>query len=264
MLSKVISEILRIDINFERATELRLRVGAPLIIVYRDFFKKQNKIISNIEINKIISYVTDNSFYAFENDFANGFINFEGYKIAISGEGIFKKKKLISFKNITSLAIRIPHEIQNISKFIFDRIGNSGSVLIIGKTASGKTTILRDIAKQLPLGNNIVIDERGELETYVGSLGISSDIIKKVPAKVAIELAMVGFNPSVILVDELLEKSVIKALYRAKMAGSRIFATFHGETIENYKLSKLYAKNLFEYYALITEKNKLILKASEE
>ena len=92
-----------------------------------------------------------------------------GIRIGICGE-VVKDADVKTIKNFTSLCIRVPHTIKNISLPIFNQILNGGDVnntLIIAPPTCGKTTLIRDIIYQFSSHNyafNVFIaDERGEI-----------------------------------------------------------------------------------------------------
>ena len=104
----------------------------------------------------------------------------------------------------------------------------------------GKTTLLRDLIRQLSDGNAYgpglrvgVVDERSELAgAYRGrpqnDLGMRTDVLDACPKVLGMLLLLRSMSPQVIAVDELGEDADIRALHKAAACGCRLLATIHG------------------------------------
>ncbi len=243
------------NVDIKNTEEIRVRANLPIEIMsggVKVVLKNGNKakIATQKDIADIIAYVTDNSFYAYETQFARGFLSYYGSKIAICGEAVYQGKELVSFRNITSLCIRIPREVKGIADKITAKTKRSDSILLIGMTATGKTTMLRELARKTS-DNTLVVDERKELYLSPNSLGDSTDVIFNMDKVSAIEKAIRGLNPSIIITDELYFQNELEALKKAKQAGISVISSFHGSSLESYFTSSLCEKNLFDKYVVL-------------
>ena len=257
MIKSLLENSIGIEIDTKNLTEVRVRKGLPIVLSYGVVMKTLNshnkEILGTSEIiSSIIATVTENSFYAFEDKFARGFVDYQGAKIAICGEGVYKNKQLISFKNITSLAIRIPRAVLGVADKIVKATDNGElSCLIIGKTATGKTTILRDFAHSIKGKNIVVIDERGEIYLGQKSLGEYADILESVDKETGIMLAIRGLNPDIIICDELYTYNEMQEMYRCKLAGISVISTYHGDNIQSILNSKIFVEGVFDRFVVL-------------
>ena len=136
-----------------------------------------------------------------------------------------------NIKHISSLNIRISKEVKNCSDKVMDHIIKSSTkinnTIIISPPQCGKTTLLRDIVRNLSNGtekynfrgvNVALIDERNEIAgSYLGipqmDVGIRTDIIETCPKDVGIMMVLRSMSPNVIVTDEIGTEKDIKALY---------------------------------------------------
>lgn len=267
MIEMLIHNLISSDIDLSKVIEVRVREGLAIQIsdgTHLSKVKRSGKeLVATRELlENVIKAVTFNSFYAYEEEFCRGFINYYGSKIAIAGTGVFEGKNLKSFKDITSVTIRIPRVVKGISSQLLQHMDNGEkSALIIGKTATGKTTLLRDLCASIKEKNILAIDERGELNLKIGVLGECVDILSHINKEKGIELGIRGLNPDVIVTDELFFAEEIRALLKAKRAGIAVISTFHGDSLESFCECELFQKGLFERYVILdAEKGKCKIK----
>lgn len=222
MLDKLLRKLNLTNIDLNRAYEIRIRENAPVIyfennkkIIYLNDGKKV--IFNKIGISKIVEEITEGSYYSFEEQFAKGFLNYHGAKIALSGEVVYENGVVKTIKNITSVTIRIPKRIEVVSKKIASKAygENQKSVIIVGIASSGKTTYLRDLISR-STKNISVIDERGELYLGENSLGKNADILTYASKITGVEFALRGLNPDIIACDEIWNEQEIEALKKRK------------------------------------------------
>jgi stage III sporulation protein AA len=139
--------------------------------------------------------------------------------------------------------------------------------LIISPPRCGKTTLLRDVIRQLSDGNEKrpgitvgVVDERSEIGAcYMGipqnELGIRTDVLDCCPKAKGMLMLIRSMSPRVIAVDEVGSVEDINAIEYVMNCGCKLIATVHGNSIEDIKnkpiLGKLVEERLFERYVLL-------------
>ncbi|MGL5650526.1 MAG: stage III sporulation protein AA [Paraclostridium sp.] len=276
------------DLNIE---EIRLRVEKPLIINSnnRDYF--YNNSINKLDTKNSNSYVVKKedieqtfqlmckySIHSFIDDIKKGFITLKGgHRVGIVGKVIIEDGQVKNIKHISSLNIRISREILNCSEKVLNHIIKSSNevnnTLIISPPQCGKTTLLRDIVRNLSNGNKVkgfngikvaLIDERNEISgSYLGiaqmDVGIRTDIIETCPKDIGIIMLLRAMSPNLIVTDEIGSEKEIKALYTALNGGVSLITTVHGNSIEDIRerkeLSKLLDKELFKKVIILSAKN---------
>ena len=172
-----------------------------------------------------------------QSSIAKGFINCSGgIRIGLCGTGIIDKDKVTGMRGISSLAIRIPHEIRGCGQAAIDKVkaDTVGSVLILSPPGYGKTTFLRECIRQLSdSGKRVsVADERGELAAVHRGvpqfdLGKESDIMSGVPKAQAVMMLLRAMNPQIIAMDEISSPEDVEAAETASGCGVRLIATAH-------------------------------------
>ena len=111
-------------------------------------------------------------------------------------------------------------------------------VLLIGEPDSGKTTLLRSIARVLAAQDKTVcvIDERREIcpgaTVPYEQKTMAVDEISGLPKAMAVQMALRTLSPQFILLDELGGTEEVRALEQGMFSGSAIIATLHASSWE--------------------------------
>lgn len=255
--------------------EIRLRVNCSVAIVCpgKTYFLKADGAYSEVpfsgnlitfkeDIDKSFRALCKDSVYSFENQIKNGFVTFgKGHRVGVCGTAIIDNHKIIAVRDITSLNIRIAKEFDGCSGDISDILMNScGGLLLAGPPASGKTTVLRDLAKKLSLNANYgfpkisVCDERGELSAVqCGSTGFDvglSDVFAYFPKNESMLMAIRSASPDIIVCDELGGDEDCEGVVQCLNAGVRVIASVHAknarELCSKPQILKIMATGAFE------------------
>lgn len=264
VLGKGVKSILETnEIPFDKLQEIRLRIGKPLIIISNNVEWVMSKIIEKEEFMETLEYVSNYSLYAFENELKQGFITIEGgHRVGISGQVYIENGEVKNFKNISSMNIRVSHEILDCANVILPYITKNREVLntlIISPPRCGKTTLLRDLIRQVSDGNYYVkgctvgvVDERSELGgCYLGvpqkHLGIRTDILDACPKSKGMMMLVRSMSPNVIAVDELGGAEDVHAMEYAMNCGCKMLATAHGSSMEEIRKKPLFEELVKEH-----------------
>ncbi len=262
-------------LNIENFEEIRLRVLKPIIIKEHDketilTIDGQAHILSKEELNKIFEMICSNSIYAYQEELANGFITIQGgHRIGITGKPLYKDSKIYSMKDISSLNIRIARQLLGCAGSIIEKILYE-NILIVALPGVGKTTLLRDIIRQISnSGKNVgIVDERSEIAaSYKGipqnDIGIRSDVIDGVYKADGIKMLVRSMKPDYIATDEIGNDDDIEAIKYAINAGVKIIATAHGGSVEDLKrrkkLYELVEEKIFQKIIFIDKNRKITI-----
>lgn len=273
------------NLNIE---EIRLRIQKPLILNSNNkdyFYNERTKdlslkmdnpyIVTREDVDQTFQIICKYSIHTFMDDITKGFITLRGgHRVGIVGKTIIEEGKVKNIKHISSLNIRVSREIVGCSEKILEHIirndNQVNNTLIISPPQCGKTTLLRDIVRNLSNGNKrygfngtkvALIDERNEISgSYLGipqmDVGIRTDIIETCPKDIGIMMLLRSMSPNVIVTDEIGNESEIKALYTALNGGVSLITTVHGDSIEDIQnrneLSKLLDKELFKKIIILS------------
>jgi len=265
--------------------EIRLRNNNPLSIYLkgRDYFigsdgqiKKsfENAIIVNQQqINNTFQLITNHSIYAYSEEIKNGFITIQGgHRVGIGGKIIYNLTGIESIKNISSLNIRIAREKKEISNhilpYLIDEKRDFYNTLIISPPQCGKTTLLRDIIRNLSNGNEklgrgfkiSLVDERSEIAgVYNGvaqkDVGIRTDILDGCFKADGIIMLIRAMSPEIIAVDEIGGQKDVDAIDEALRAGIKFIATIHGYGLEDIRnrvnLKRIIYEKVFKRFIVL-------------
>lgn len=269
------------DIKMQ-AQEIRLRVNKPISICCSRgiYFLNQNgslvcypsadnMIIRKPDIEESFRNICCYSIYSHQNEIKNGYITIRGgHRVGISGTAVISGGIITGLRDISSINVRVAREVDGCADELLHRLKGSiaSGLLLVGPPSSGKTTILRDIARQLSSGvcgdirKVAVIDERGELAgTYAGvpqnDLGICCDVLDGYPKGIGIMQAVRSLSPEFIICDELGDNEDVSSVEEGLNSGVSIISTIHAGSIEELVKRKqalrLLLTGAFNYVAML-------------
>lgn len=279
---KHIKEALENNISEEEVNiieEIRIRINLPIIVKLEEKEKIIDYKVSTEDINYIFQKICENSIYAYQNQIANGFVTIKGgNRVGIVGTAVVQNGKVTNLNYVSGLNFRIAQEIIGCSNKIMPNIIRGKTIyntLIIAMPGMGKTTLLRDIIRNLSNGftdgntkikgqNISVIDERGEISaTYRGSsqndLGIRTDVLNDIPKAIGMKMAIRSMAPQIIAADEIGSVDDVNAIQYAICCGIKGIFTAHGNSVEDVKknteLKSLIDNKIFEKFIIIKKED---------
>lgn len=264
--------------------EIRLRVGREIVVIFNGkewYLNEAGQVVSDIrdgsrvteqDMEAILSHICSYSIYAFTDEIRQGFLTIPGgHRIGLAGQVILEDEgKIRNMKHIRYMNIRISHEIKGAADTVMPYLYEERSLLstlLISPPGCGKTTLLRDMIRQISDGsrfgegiNVAVVDERSEIAgCYMGSpqndVGIRTDVLDACPKGLGMMMLIRAMAPGVIAVDELGSEEDMQALRQVMQCGSRIIATIHGNSLEEIQkksfLKDLKQKRPFDRYVTL-------------
>ena len=266
--------------------EIRFRTNQPIGFVSagRDFFLSSSGRMtldaedalctSSEEIAEMVSRYCNQSLYAKEEELKNGYITIAGgYRIGVSGRVGTKGQRIESFLYFSGICIRILRQIMGCADAVMPylwKMGEPKSTLIISAPMMGKTTLLRDIARQISDAafshkpqKVCIVDERSEIAGCVYGVpqmevGKRTDVLDGCPKAQGMMMALRALSPNVLMTDELGGEEDAKSVLNAMYAGVKVIASVHGFGMEDVKgrndIQGLIQSGAFERYVVLKGK----------
>lgn len=254
-------------VSEEQVSELRLRVGKPVSYACMGRYNViEGCIVTADDIERAIGMATGHSVYAANDSIARGYLVCgRGYRLGICGEGVMKNGSLFTLKNVTSLCIRLPHEVKGCCDKLGEVLKNTDNTLIISPPGLGKTTMLRECARLLSQDKNVlVLDERGELiPVDEGKISVETgnmcDVACNIPKITAYETLVRTMRPDVIVTDEVFGEREVRAICDISRCGVVVFASLHAGGINEVYASETYRPLLqvMRYFVVLEDVGKV-------
>ena len=244
--------------------EIRIRNGHHILIFSSgkeyELECKRGK-IDNEQINNIFNALLNYSAYAYQDELANGYITIQGgHRVGVCGKTVLENGRVKTIKDISSINIRRSREIIGVSDpcmgYLQNEKGQIYNTLIISPPKCGKTTLLRDMIRNLSgMGYQVgVCDERSEISgMYNGKssydLGVRTDVLDGCPKEKGMIMLIRAMSPDIIATDEIGKKEDCHAIEAAICAGIRLLTTIHGSNyadVKNSGIGEMVEKGVFE------------------
>ena len=265
--------------NLNKVYELRVRAGKPVVCNYGGAYtylgargvcpRAGGALTASVsDIEQIISPASEYYVYSVTEQLRQGFLTGAGgERIGLAGVFVYEGGESFAVRDVTSLNIRVPHEVIGCADAVFRRCFSAGlcSVLVLSPPGRGKTTILRDLARQIGGGgivNILLSDERGEISAanrdFSLDVGACTDVIRFSGKKDALTAAVRAMRPDLIITDEVVSSSEIEALAACVRGGVAVVASAHCKDAAALLASPVFARaaeeRLFDYYVQLSSR----------
>jgi stage III sporulation protein AA len=271
----------------EGLEEIRIRKHRPLEMLTRQghvFVNAQSHIVQHVtqaympsaeDCKCILELLTHHSLYSYEAQIKQGYITVAGgHRIGLAGRTLVESGQVTMIRDVGSFNIRIARDVKGVSleviPYLLDRTTSQLRIyhtLVLSLPGRGKTTLLRDIARQLSSGSKCsssfkvgVVDERSEIAACVkGSpsfeLGSRIDVMDACPKAEGMMMMIRSMSPDVLIVDEIGKPADVRAIQEARYAGISVIASAHAHDLQDASrspiLKELFELGVFERYIVI-------------
>lgn len=264
--------------NTKNLEEVRIRIGQPVEWIYSNGTCMGTKRIGREDMEEIMNYLTDYSWYAMEEQFRQGFFTLEGgHRIGIAGRTAYGKQNhgynIQSVSDIGAINIRIANEHLGCANQYMPYIRKQKHIfhtLIVSEPGVGKTTFLRDCIRNLSGGYDGreslkvgVVDERSEIAaSYRGKqqndLGPRTDVMDNCPKVQGMKMMLRSMSPEVIAVDELGSYEDFAIVDEIMNSGIGVLGTIHAvsleEVWEKMRRNRIESGGHFERYIFLKKR----------
>ena len=274
-LAAEIEAIARREDLYTHLNEIRLRAFrcASLVVAGRN--RPLSTVLSQEELSALLVACCRGSVYAYRDSLAEGYLDLGGgVRVGVAGRALTEEGRVTGVVDITSLVFRIPTSVYGAADEAyraFCEAGRQGGLLIFSPPGVGKTTLLRDLCRQLSTGKEAlrvaIVDSRGELSSLEYGHGALIDILAGYPKAAAIELAVRTLSPEVIVVDELGSRREVEAILGVAASGVPLVASVHGacltEVLARPALRPLFAAGTFSVALGLTRREGRVICTRE-
>lgn len=273
-----------------KLTEIRIRANQPLLLVLgsnNDIMVSASGEVTNHvqayhctrqDLLTTFQLICKNSVYAFEREVRQGFLTISGgHRVGLAGHAAAFDGTVKTLNHISSLNIRLARAIAGCAEVVLPFVihGNTQRVyntLLVSPPCCGKTTMLRDLIRQLSTGNAALgikgvqiglVDERSEIaacENGIPSvdLGPRVDVLDACPKANGLLMLIRSMAPAVVATDELGREEDAYAVREAIHAGVSVIATVHSRTLNELRerpyIGELVQQKMFERYVILSNR----------
>ncbi|GAA0346004.1 stage III sporulation protein AA [Bacillus carboniphilus] len=256
--------------------EIRIRVDRPIEICVNGTASFLPYYSTAEDALHLLDKISHFSMYTLEEELKRGYITIEGgHRVGLAGKVILEGGKVKAIRDISSFNIRIARETIGIANPWIPYLYNQEKwyhTMIIGAPQSGKTTLLRDIARYISSGSNNntirpykvgIVDERSEIAGCMNGIpqlqfGPRVDVLDACPKAEGMMMMIRSMSPEVLIVDEIGRNEDTEAILEAVNAGIQLMMTTHGysfeEVINRPSMAPIMKQQIIQRYLVLSKK----------
>lgn len=233
----------RVSEQREALTEVRLRAGRPVNLAWPGGDALVGDPVDAGGLRLIAAALMDHSVYAREAELAQGFFTMgDGCRVGVCGRCVSDGER-DRLTDIGSLCVRVARAVPGCADALVQALRDPRglrSTLILSSPGMGKTTLLRDAARQLSESGCCVAiaDERHELAACQNGVptldvGPRTDVLDGGLRARSIRQMIRAMAPDIVVVDEIGGERDAEALSDASRCGVTVLASAHADSFDS-------------------------------
>jgi stage III sporulation protein AA len=274
------------QVTLDGLEEIRVRQNRPLEIITAERFwflsgtgqlclrPEEGMIPTREDCQKMLNLISHHSLYAMEEELRRGYVTVEGgHRIGLVGKAILEQGKVKCLREVTGFNVRIARAVKGVGEQLLPYLlpkEHVENVLIISPPQCGKTTLIRDLARLASIGGERIpsrkvgiVDERSEIAGCVDGVpqqdvGPRTDVLDACPKAEGMMMMIRSMSPEILVVDEIGRREDSEAVHEAVYAGVHLFATAHGQSLDEICrrpiLAELVREGIFTRMVLLSRK----------
>lgn len=197
----------------------------------------QKLVMSAARLEETFYTLCGGSVHTHQDELAEGYLTLPGgHRVGVAGTFFLHPQQGAVMQTVRSLNLRIARRKEiALPPPLKDALdARFVGMVLVGEPDSGKTTLLRSMARYLAAQGRAVsvVDERRELFPETEGPGQPFDVIAGLPKGRALQMALRTLSPQVILLDELGGLAEVEQLEQGFLGGVDFVASLHAADLE--------------------------------
>lgn len=169
-------------VDIVKLEEVRMRIGQPIECLFSSKPIYSSALFSEEDSVYFLNQLSQYSMYAFEEELQKGYITIQGgHRVGLAGKTILENGVVKTIRPVSSFNIRVARQKigvgEKLATELYDQRMGWRNALLIGPPQTGKTTVLRDLArivsqgtKKIPSNKVAIVDERSEIAGSINGI----------------------------------------------------------------------------------------------